>query len=77
MDFLGHIWYARKSTTKEGEIMLACDCYFCIYQENGECKLSSVYINSFGVCDQVTFIDISEEALKACKESSVLVREQP
>ena len=56
--------------------MLTCDYYFCIYQEDGKCKLPSVYISSTGMCDQATPIDISEDTLKKCKENSVLAREQ-
>jgi len=55
---------------------ILCDHYFCIYQENGACCLSSVYINSTGMCDQATLLDITEEDLIERKKRSLLAREE-
>jgi len=46
---------------------MACEFVLCIYQENGECVLRDVNINSHGVCESAVAAVISPEVLKAHK----------
>ena len=46
-----------------------CENNFCIYQNNGECKIKNISINSLGMCSECILPDIDEATLykEKCK----------
>ena len=46
-----------------------CENNFCIYQNNGECKIENISINSLGMCSECILPDIDETTLykEKCK----------
>ena len=42
---------------------MKCDNSFCVYQENDECILEEINIDTTGKCDSCIFINISDTDL--------------
>lgn len=47
---------------------MKCENYFCVYQENGECRLDDIEIDILGNCDTCIYVDIPKTKFKKYKE---------
>lgn len=47
---------------------MKCENYFCIYEENGFCRLDSVELDIQGQCKECIYLNIDENTLKKFKE---------
>ena len=47
---------------------MKCENCFCIYENNGRCRLESVELDILGQCKECIYISIEEEKLKELKE---------
>lgn len=55
-----------------------CENIFCIYCEDGKCKLENISLDIQGSCQECIYVDISEDLLKDLKKNSLekIFREQ-
>ena len=47
---------------------MKCENCFCIYEENGFCRLESVELDIQGQCKECIYLSIDENILKKLKE---------
>lgn len=45
-----------------------CENNLCIYQSHNKCRLSSIFINSVGMCESCIILNFSPQELKDRKE---------
>lgn len=48
---------------------MECDNVFCIYQQNGNCKLENISIDNSGMCTQCIYVEFDDEILSKKKEN--------
>ncbi len=54
---------------------MKCENYFCIYENDGFCRLESVELDILGQCKECIYINIEKEKLKKIKEQSRIIAE--
>ena len=48
-----------------------CENNFCIYCDSDICKLESISINGWGMCDDCIMVSIEEETLQKHKKKQI------
>ena len=54
-----------------GDEYMKCENYFCIYEENGFCRLDSVELDIQGQCKEGIYLNIDEKTLKSLKDKTI------
>ncbi len=49
-----------------------CENQFCMYQTDGKCMFNEISINSIGMCEGDTYINISDELLNKIKTENLM-----
>ncbi len=55
---------------------MECQNEFCLYQENGKCKLNRIRIDEFGICSDCILVNIPEEKLTELKQKELAKLEE-
>lgn len=52
-------------------INLTCNFDFCIYNQDNMCRIGSIHINAYGMCDDCILVMIDDEDLDTMKRKQL------
>ena len=54
-----------------GLILISCENIFCIYQNDGECRLENICLDDLGMCSECVYVSINKDLISKAKEESL------